>query len=103
MKKISMMVVLSLVLALSVAGTGLSADPSTVLMEKTGPLEKGKSQTACPVMPGKINKELYADYKGQRVYFCCPGCVDIFKKDPEKYLQKLREQGVVPEKSPGGK
>jgi len=103
MKKINMIVVLSLVLALSVAGTGLSADPSTVLMEKTGPLEKGKPQTACPVVGGKINKELYADYQGQRVYFCCPSCIDIFKKDPEKYLKKLREQGVLPEQSPGGK
>jgi len=103
MKKINMMVVLSLVLALSMAGTGLSADPSTVLMERTGPLEKGKSQTSCPVMGGKINKALHADYKGQRVYFCCPGCIDIFKKDPENYLQKLREQGVLPEQSPGGK
>lgn len=103
MKKMTLMVILALVLAFFVAGAGLATDPSTAFMERTGPLEKGKPQTTCPVVGGKINKELYVDYKGQRVYFCCPDCVEPFKKDPEKYLQKLREQGVVPEKSPSGK
>jgi YHS domain-containing protein len=96
-------VVLALVLVLSVAGAGLSTNPPTGLMDRAGPLEKGKPQTACPVMGGKINQQLYADYQGQRVYFCCPACIDIFKKDPEKYLKKLREQGLLPEPSPGGK
>jgi YHS domain-containing protein len=64
---------------------------------------KGKPQTVCPVMAGDINKDLYTDYKGQRVYFCCPACVELFKKEPEKYLQKMKEQGVTPEKAPAGK
>ena len=54
-------------------------------------------QTTCPVMGGTINKELHVDYKGQRVYFCCPACIDEFKKDPEKYLQKMKEAGQEPE------
>ena len=61
-----------------------------------------KSQTVCPVQGGKINKNLYTDYQGQRVYFCCPECLPIFKKNPEAYLKKLREQGVVPEESLAG-
>jgi YHS domain-containing protein len=48
-----------------------------------------KTQVACPVQGGKINKDLYVDYQGQRVYFCCPACIDIFKKDPEKFLRKM--------------
>jgi YHS domain-containing protein len=64
---------------------------------------KGEPQTACPVMAGNINKDLYIDYQGQRVYFCCSGCVDLFKKDPEKYLQKMKEAGVEPEKSPAAR
>jgi YHS domain-containing protein len=63
-------------------------------------LAQGKAQTACPVMGGNINKNLYADYKGQRVYFCCTGCDAEFKKDPEKYLEKMKSQGVTPEKTP---
>ena len=46
-------------------------------------------QTKCPVMDAPINKDLYTEYKGKKVYFCCPGCKGTFEKDPEKYLAKL--------------
>jgi YHS domain-containing protein len=46
-------------------------------------------QTTCPVMEGKINKDLFTEYKGKKVYFCCPGCEAEFNKDPEKYIKKL--------------
>jgi YHS domain-containing protein len=60
-----------------------------------------KPQTLCPVLAGNIDKKVYADYQGKRIYFCCPGCDAEFKKDPEKYLKKMEEQGVIPEPSPG--
>jgi YHS domain-containing protein len=57
------------------------------------------AQTTCPVMGGTIvNKELFADYKGERVYFCCMACPEQFAKDPEKYIKKLKEMGQEPEK-----
>jgi YHS domain-containing protein len=40
-------------------------------------------------MEGTINKELYTEYKGKKVYFCCLGCKEKFEKEPEKYLSKL--------------
>jgi len=46
-------------------------------------------QKTCPVMEGPINKEIYTEYKGKKVYFCCPGCKEQFEKEPEKYLGKL--------------
>ena len=101
MKKV-MMTILALVLAFSLAGAGLAADPLTGLKDRGLPAA-GKQQIACPVQGGKINKDLYADYQGQRVYFCCPACIDIFKKDPEKYLKKMEIEGVTPEKAPGAK
>ncbi len=64
---------------------------------------QGKAQAVCPVMGGNIDKNLYIDYQGQRVYFCCPACLEIFKKDPEKFLQKMKDQGVTPEKTPAAK
>ena len=54
-----------------------------------------ESQTLCPVMGGKINKDVYADYEGKRVYFCCKSCIDVFNKDPEKYIAALESQGVT--------
>lgn len=48
------------------------------------------ANTVCPVMEGMpVNKDLYVDHNGRRVYFCCGGCIRTFKADPEKYLQKL--------------
>jgi rhodanese-related sulfurtransferase len=57
-----------------------------------------KAQTVCPVMGGKINKALYVDVKGHRVYLCCKGCEAAVKKNPEKYLAKIREKGEEPVK-----
>lgn len=59
-----------------------------------------KAQTTCPAMGGKIDKKVYADSDGKRVYFCCAGCIPQFKQDPDKYLKKLEADGVVPEPIP---
>jgi YHS domain-containing protein len=61
---------------------------------------QAKDQTTCPVLGGPINKNIYADYQGHRVYFCCPPCIREFKKDPENYVKKMKEQGVTLAKSP---
>ena len=58
------------------------------------------NQTKCPVLGGAINRDVYVDHQGQRIYFCCPSCIDEFKKDPDKYLKKMQEQGVVLDKTP---
>jgi YHS domain-containing protein len=54
-----------------------------------------KNQTTCPVMGGKIDRDVYVDYQGQRVYFCCPSCKETFLKDPEKYFEKIEKDGVL--------
>ena len=53
-------------------------------------------QTTCPVMGGKITYRLFSDVAEKRVFFCCPGCKQIFEKDPEKYFQKMKELGQDP-------
>ena len=62
----------------------------------------GSEQTLCPVMGGPINKNLYTDVKGYRIYVCCPGCTEAIEKDPDTYIEKLRQQGVTPEQTPHG-
>jgi YHS domain-containing protein len=59
-----------------------------------------KLQTTCPVMGGKIDKNVFADHEGKRVYFCCKGCIPEFQKDPVKYLKKLENEGITLEKAP---
>ena len=46
-------------------------------------------QETCPVMGGKINKAVFTEYKGKKVYFCCAGCDKTFNADPQKYISKL--------------
>ena len=46
-------------------------------------------QKICPVMGGAINKDVFTTYKDKKVYFCCPGCIPEFEKNPEKYIDKL--------------
>ncbi len=48
----------------------------------------------CPVSGDSINEETKAtyEYKGKIYNFCCPACIDEFKKNPEKYIQKVEEE-----------
>jgi YHS domain-containing protein len=58
-----------------------------------------KAQTICPVLGNAIDKEIYTDYKGYRIYFCCNGCPNDFIKNPAKYMKILKDSGVALEKS----
>lgn len=57
-------------------------------------------QTICPVMGNPINKNLFVDYNGKRVYFCCGPCPTNFMKHPEAYLQRLVSVGQEPIDTP---
>lgn len=46
-------------------------------------------QETCPIMGNPINKEIFVEYQGKKVYFCCNGCSEKFLADPEKYVAKL--------------
>lgn len=83
------LLVLALALGIFAAGAGLAADP--------------RPQTVCPVLGGNIDKKVYVDYQGERIYFCCQGCDAEFRKNPEKYMKKIQEQGITLEKSPEAK
>jgi len=56
------------------------------------------AQKLCPVTDDPIDPKIYLDYNGRRIYFCCELCPPTFKKDPEKYLQKMDEptKGATP-------
>ena len=51
-------------------------------------VKPAEDEATCPVM-GKTGKKADMtplEYQGTTYYFCCPGCVEKFKADPEKYL-----------------
>ena len=62
---------------------------------------KAIQQKSCPFMTDEpIDKKIYADHDGKRVYFCCKKCQAKFKKDPAKYIKKIQDQGIALEKAP---
>lgn len=54
----------------------------------------GKAQSSCPVSGKALNKAVFVDHQGQRVYFCCQGCPAAFKADPETYYAQFEKDGV---------
>jgi len=56
--------------------------------------DKSGEKVICPVMKNEvkdIEKAPKFEYEGKTYYFCCPGCVDKFKADPEKYIGDNQE------------
>ncbi|MDP7034877.1 MAG: YHS domain-containing protein [Planctomycetota bacterium] len=44
----------------------------------------------CPVMQGMdSDPHIFIDYKGQRIFFCCEECLDLFNSQPKMYLPNL--------------
>ena len=64
-------------------------------MAKLAPEDRAlaEKQKICPVtgeMLGSQGKPIKVTVKGQIVFLCCPGCEEPLKKDPDKYLEKLK-------------
>ena len=106
--KTTLMASAGLVLAVLVGGCGKKAGPAkdvggTRSPEATTVAAKpaAGTQTKCPIMGGAIDKDIYADHAGKRVYFCCPMCIGKFKADPAKHIKRLEKAGVTLDKTPG--
>ena len=52
-------------------------------------------QTLCPLMGERINRSIYADYQGKRVYFCCKNCIDEFGKAPATTVKQIEGKGII--------
>lgn len=57
-----------------------------------------KMQSHCPIMGNPVDKEVYVDYEGKRIYFCCPPCKDKFNQDPAGYIKEMEAKGIAFEK-----
>ena len=56
---------------------------------------EAECKALCPVSGKAANKEVAVDYKGGKVFLCCPGCPGAFSKDTAKYAAKANQQLVV--------
>ena len=92
--------ILMIALTLALAGVILalsSCKKKEPAAAPNAPVEQASAeldlQKICPIMGNPINKDIYTEYKGKKVYFCCQECLDKFKAEPEKYLSKLPQFG----------
>ena len=63
-------------------------------------MQSETGNATCPVMNNPVNRDLYVDHNGKRIYVCCAMCVNEVKKNPDKYLKKLEKMGEKPGKVP---
>ncbi len=81
---------------LALAGTVLTAGTANAKDDK--PVDLAAARTAagtanglCPVMQRPVKPEAgTAEYRGEKIGFCCPGCIAKFKADPVRYMEALR-------------
>jgi YHS domain-containing protein len=91
MKKIVMVVTVLMIGLIWTAGCKKKEQtPKLPAVEDVNKQTAAGEQTICPVMEGnKIDKNVFVEYKGKKVYFCCAACKGEFEKEPEKYIAKL--------------
>ena len=62
------------------------AGPSETVPKVEAVTPVALEQTTCPIMNMAIDKNVFVEYKGKKVYFCCPGCEDKLNAVPEMFL-----------------
>ena len=56
--------------------------------------KKDEFKANCPVSGKAASESTCVDYKGAKVYLCCPNCEAPFKKDTAKFAAKANQQLV---------
>lgn len=66
----------------------------------SGAEEARRLQILCPIMNRPIDRKLYHDYEGQRIYVCCPGCLDEVRARAGEIVAEQTGRGIEFEKVP---
>lgn len=83
----------------AMCGAAEHKDVSKTARDKSEAVNAGNK--ICPVMGEKINEKTKAtyEYEGKVYNFCCSGCINEFKKNPEKHIKKIEMEGAKEESS----
>jgi hypothetical protein len=57
--------------------------------------KKAEFKATCPVSGKAASESTCVEYKGAKVYLCCPGCEEPFKKETAKFAAKANHQLVA--------
>jgi len=62
--------------------------------------KKTVHQTQCPIIQkNKIDKSLYYEHDGKKIYVCCEGCIKKVAENPAKYVKQLESAGITLDKA----
>ncbi len=87
-----------LVFAMSCHGMSGSEAGHSHTAQDTNPAVKSEiidvGNKICPVTGEEIDEAAKAtyEYEGKIYNFCCAGCIDEFKKEPQKYIDKVNQE-----------
>ena len=81
-----------------------TTSPTPVTMNQQGEIkgEPGKPQTVDVTCGHAVDRSVYGDYEGNRVFFHSSGNKTQFESNVTGNLQKIKEKGIVLEKAPVG-
>lgn len=97
---------LIVVMAAAVIGMAIYGGGGTVFADdghdhdgasgKAGSAEAANKEELCPVSGEKVDAKggIAYEYKGKVYHFCCASCAADFKKDPEKYIRKMKGEAA---------
>jgi hypothetical protein len=100
-KILTALAILCMLMAVTTSISCSSRDRGEQNQEKTETSTPAKIYQMRDAFSGKlVNRRIYTDYEGKRIYFCCPNSRDDFLKDPEKYINKFKELGITLQDAP---
>jgi YHS domain-containing protein len=95
MKNKALAILLTFALILAFSSTAVMAQEKPSEKKETCAMKADqgccKEAMVCPVTGEAGNKEIFSEYKGQKVFFCCADCKAAFDKDPSKYEAKIHK------------
>lgn len=59
-----------------------------------------KIQVTCPVTKEPVDPDVFFESDGKKVYFCCKGCINKYRRDPSKYASSLASSYTYQTKCP---
>jgi YHS domain-containing protein len=62
--------------------------------------DRPRVQVTCPVSKEPVDPKVFIEHEGQKVFFCCKGCVDKYQRGPAKYASALANSYTYQTKCP---
>lgn len=61
---------------------------------------RAKVQVTCPVTNEPVDKKIFVESKGEKIFVCCKACVGKYQSDPAKYAAALANSYTFQTKCP---